>query len=89
MYHYVCLAKYRRNVFIKVVDNSLKYVCLETSKRFQIYILELGTDDNHVHFLVQSIPMLSPTHINTIMKSISAREVFRFNFNKTLFVCTT
>ena len=79
MYHYVCPAKYRRVVFSEAVDNTLKQVCLEISKRFQIYFLEIGTDDDHVHFLVQSVPLLSPTRIITIIKSISAREVFRLN----------
>jgi len=78
MYHYVCPAKYRRVVFSQAVDNTLKEVCLEVSKRFQIYFLEIGTGDDHVHFLVQSVPMLSPTRIITIIKSISA-EVFRIN----------
>jgi REP element-mobilizing transposase RayT len=40
-------------------------------------ILEIGTDKDHVHFLVQSIPTYSVTKIVTIIKSISAREIFR------------
>ena len=50
---------------------------IEISKRYQIYFLEIGTDNNHVHFLVQSVPTYSPTKIVTIIKSIIAREVFR------------
>lgn len=79
LYHFVCPAKYRRVVFSEVVDNTLKDTCLEIAKRYQIYFLEIGTDDNHVHFLVQSVPMYSPTKIVTIIKSITAREVFRVN----------
>ena len=79
LYHFVCPAKYRRVVFSKIVDKTLKDTCLEISKRYQIYFLEIGTDDNHVHFLVQSVPMYSPTKIVTIIKSITAREVFRLN----------
>ena len=79
LYHFVCPAKYRRVIFSKIVDNTLKDTCLEISKRYQIYFLEIGTDDNHVHFLVQSVPMYSPKKIVTIIKSITAREVFRLN----------
>ena len=79
MYHYVCPAKYRRVVFSETIDNTLKEVCLEISKRYQIHFLEIGTDDNHVHFLVQSVPTYSTTKILTIIKSITAREVFRMN----------
>jgi putative transposase len=30
-------------------------------KRYEIEFLEIGTDKNHVHFLVQSVPTYSPT----------------------------
>jgi len=79
LYHYVCPAKYRQVVFSESVDNTLKKTCLELSKRYQIHFLEIGTDDNHVHFLVQSVPTYSPTKIVTVIKSIIAREVFREN----------
>ena len=77
LYHYVCPAKYRRVVFSEAVDNTLKETCIEISKRYQIYFLEIGTDNNHVHFLSHSVPSNSPTKIVTIIKSIIAREVFR------------
>ena len=77
MYHLVFPAKYRRAVFDKKVDKKLKEVCLEIEKRYQIRFLEIGTDKDHVHFLVQSIPVYSVTKIVTTIKSITAREIFR------------
>jgi putative transposase len=77
LYHYVCPAKYRKVVFSLEVDNTIKDTCIEISKRYQVHFLEIGTDKNHVHFLVQSVPMYSPTKIITLIKSITAREVFR------------
>jgi REP element-mobilizing transposase RayT len=77
MYHIVCPAKYRRAVFTTPVDQKLKEVCLGISKRHEITFLEIGTDQDHVHFLVQSVPMLSPKRIVQIIKSITAREIFR------------
>ncbi|QUL53514.1 IS200/IS605 family transposase [Paenibacillus tritici] len=58
------------------VDESLKEICLEISKRYEIIFLEIGTDKNHVHFLVQSVPKYSPTKIIQTIKSITAREIF-------------
>jgi REP element-mobilizing transposase RayT len=52
---------------------------LELSKRYDIHFLEIGTDSNHVHFLVQSVPTYSVTKIVTIIKSITAREIFRLH----------
>jgi len=76
MYHIVCPAKYRRAVFTPPVDRKLKEVCLEISKRYEITFLEIGTDEDHVHFLVQSVPMYSPKKIVQTIKSITAREIF-------------
>ena len=76
VYHFVCSAKYRRAVIDEKVDRVLKDVCLEIAKRYQIEFLEIGTDKNHVHFLVQSVASYSPTKIITMIKSLTAREVF-------------
>lgn len=76
VYHFVCPAKYRRAVIDEKVDQVVKDVCLEISDRYQIEFLEIGTDKDHVHFLVQSVPSYSPTKIITIIKSFTAREVF-------------
>ena len=79
LYHFVCPAKYRRSVIDEAVDRSVKDICLEISKRYQIHFLEIGTDKNHVHFLLQSIPTYSCTKIITIIKSITAKEVFKLH----------
>ncbi len=77
LYHLVFPAKYRRSVFDTAVDAALKEVCLEIEQRYQIKFLEIGTDKNHVHFLVQSVPTYSVTKIVTTIKSLTAREIFR------------
>lgn len=77
MYHIVCPAKYRRAVFSEEVDKVLREVCTEIEKRYEITFLEIGVDRDHVHFLVQSVPMYSPKKIVQIIKSLTAREVFR------------
>jgi REP-associated tyrosine transposase len=76
VYHFVCPAKYRRAVIDETVDQVLKEVCLEIADRYQVEFLEIGTDKDHVHFLVQSVPTYSPTKIITMIKSLTAREVF-------------
>ena len=79
IYHYVCPAKYRRVVFSDEVDASLKVVCLEISKRYEVHFLEIGTDNDHVHFLVQSVPKYSPTQLVTMIKSLVAKEIFKIH----------
>jgi putative transposase len=76
VYHFVCPAKYRRVVIDEQVDQVLKEVCLDIADRYQVEFLEIGTDKDHVHFLVQSVPTYSPTKIITMIKSLTAKEVF-------------
>jgi REP element-mobilizing transposase RayT len=64
-------------VFDEVVDGVIKDVCLDIEKRYQLKFMEIGTDKDHVHFLVQSVPTYSVTKIVTMLKSLTAREVFK------------
>ena len=77
IYHYVCPAKYRKVVFNVEVDEVLREVCLEIEKRYEIKFIEIGTDKDHVHFLIQSVPMYSAKKIVQTVKSLTAREIFR------------
>ena len=77
MYHLVFPAKYRRVVFDDKVDTEQRDVCLEIEQRYEIKILEIGTDEDHVHFLVQSVPMYSAKRIVQMIKSLTARETFQ------------
>ena len=77
LYHLVFPAKYRRVVFDEDVDMVLKDVCVTMENFYQIKYIEIGTDRDHVHFLVQSVPTYTITKIVTIIKSITAREIFK------------
>ncbi len=77
LYHLVFPAKYRRAVFDESVDEVLCEVCLEIEKRYEVKFIEIGVDKDHVHFLVQSVPTYSVTKIVKMLKSLTAREVFK------------
>jgi REP element-mobilizing transposase RayT len=76
MYHFVCPSKYRRVVFSDVVEVGLRQICEEIENRYDFTFLEIGADKDHVHFLVQSIPTLSPSKIIRTIKSITAKAIF-------------
>jgi len=77
LYHLVFPAKYRKKIFDKEIDKKLKEVCIEISERYEIHFVEIGNDLDHVHFLVQSVPIMPVSKIVTIIKSITAREIFK------------
>ena len=76
LYHLVFPAKYRRVVFDKGVDKALTEICLEIEKRYEVKFLEIGTDEDHVHFLVQSVPTCSVSKLVRQIKSLTARHIF-------------
>ena len=76
LYHLVFPAKYRRKVFTKGIEDTLVNICIEISERYEIGFLEIGNDEDHVHFLVQGVPKMPVSRIVQIIKSITAREVF-------------
>ena len=76
MYPIVCPAKYRKAVISAEVDKRLTEVCEGIEARYEIKFLEIGTEKDHVHFLVQSVPTYSPAKIVQTIKSITAKKIF-------------
>ena len=79
LYHVVCPAKYRRQVFTEASEETLKEICISISERYEIHFVEIGIDEDHVHFLVQSVPTLTPSRIVQLIKSITAKEIYRIH----------
>ncbi len=40
-------------------EHKLGDICLDIEKCYEVKFLEIGTNEDHVHFLVQSVPMYS------------------------------
>jgi len=77
LYHVVCPIRYRRKILTKEVTRSLVEICEEIGKRYEIHYVEIGADKDHVHFLIQSVPMMRVSEVVRITKSCTAREIFR------------
>ncbi len=76
LYHLVFPSKYRRKIFTKEIEETLVDICKEIAERYEINFLEIGNDEDHVHFLIQGIPKMPISRIVQIVKSITARELF-------------
>lgn len=76
LYHLVCPAKYRRKVFTPAVEETLKKICQDFAPAYDLHFVEIGTDEDHVHFLIQSVPMMLPAKIAQVTKSITAKQIF-------------
>lgn len=79
LYHLVFPVKYRRKVISENVSETIKAVCIKIGKRYEFHFVEIGVDNDQVHFLIQSVPNVLPKNIVQTIKSITAREIFRMH----------
>ena len=77
MYNVLFPEKYRSVVFDEEVDEVLKDICLKIEERYEMKLIEIGIDKDHVHFLLQSVPTYSVTQIVMKIKSLTARKIFK------------
>ena len=76
LYHIVFSTKYRKKTLSPKVKRILLKSCAGISERYEIEYLEIGTDSDHIHFLVQSVPTYDVSKIARVTKSITARKIF-------------
>jgi putative transposase len=76
-YHLVWIPKYRKDILDDEVSDYLKEVFRKIAEEYGFKIDTLGIMEDHVHIFVEARPKYSPAQIVQIMKSISAREVFK------------
>ncbi len=77
-YHFVFCIKYRKDLFLKdkYVD-TFREICKDLENRYHMKFETLGFDEDHVHFLLQTVPNYSPSQIFRLVKSITAIELFK------------
>lgn len=76
----VMCVKYRKQL-LKPVEygRSLVVVLREIGHRYWYEIEEVGTDGDHVHVFVGAAGRWAPSRIMQVLKSLSAREMFRLH----------
>lgn len=77
-YHLIFVVKYRKDMLISEdYINYMKAILNEIQKRYFLTPETIGFDEDHVHILMQSAPRYSPSRVMQIIKSITAREMFK------------
>ena len=77
LYHLVFPLKYREKVITEEIGEGLKEICIEISERYEINFVEIGYEEDHVHFLIQRVPLNSVEKMIRAIKSITAKELFK------------
>ena len=77
-YHMVFCVKYRKKLLLEIeLVNFLKNICFEIGERYFFEFDAIGSDGDHVHLFVGAEPRYSPSKVMQIIKSITARQIFK------------
>jgi putative transposase len=76
-YHMVWIPKYRKMMLRDELAKRLKMTFQEISERYEFEIDTMEVKDDHVHLFLSAPPRYSPARVVQIIKSISAKMVFK------------
>ncbi len=76
-YHIVWIPKYRKQILGREVSEYLKGIFRRIAEEYEFWIDTMEVMEDHVHIFVEVPPRYSPAEAVQILKSISAREVFK------------
>jgi len=76
-YHLVWIPKYRKHILDKEVSGYIKDMFEKIAEEYEFRIDTMEVMEDHVHVFVEVPPRYSPARVVQVMKSISAREVFK------------
>ena len=76
-YHIQLTIKYRKLLFGSKTEKVLLEAVKGFKERYAIEISHVGFDRNHVHFLCKFLPKYSGGQVIRLIKSITAREIFK------------
>jgi putative transposase len=81
-YHMVFVLKYRKKLLLeKVPVEFVKKILQEIGERYWFKFDAIGMEEDHLHVVVGAAPRYSPSEVMQIIKSISARMIFK-NFKE-------
>jgi putative transposase len=70
--------KYRKKLLLDAeIISFLKTICFGIGERYCFEFDAIGTDGDHVHLFVGAEPKYSPSRVMQIIKSITARQIFK------------
>ena len=76
-YHFVFCIKYRKDLFLEEkYVGTVKEICKGLEDRYHMTFETMGFDEDHVHFMLQSVPKYSPSQLFRVIKSITAIKLF-------------
>ncbi len=80
-YHLIFVCKYRKKLLIKY-GKDIKQIMFDISKKYDFEITEMEVDKDHMHFMISSMPKISPLQIVRVLKQQSTIEIWKHHKDK-------
>src|SRR3989338_10127546 len=81
-YHFVFCVKYRKDLFLaEKYMETFKVVCKGMEERYSMKFETIGFDEDHVHFMLKSLPKYFPSQLFRVVKSVTAIQLFKSNLD--------
>ena len=76
-FHIQLTIKYRRKALTPEIEETIKELCEGFRYRYHLDIKQIGFDQDHVHFYLQTLPKYSGGQIVRLIKSILSQQIFK------------
>lgn len=78
-YHLVWCVKYRHDVLIDRIEFDTKLIIKDIADKHEIKIVEMETDKDHIHLLIECKPQHYIPNLVKAFKGVSARRLFKLH----------
>lgn len=78
-YHLVWCVKYRHDVLVDKIEIDIKTIIQDIADEHGIIIVEMETDQDHIHLLIECKPQHYIPNIIKAFKGVSARLLFKLH----------
>lgn len=85
-YHFVWIPKYRRKVLTSEVESEMRKLTLDVCQKYEVTVLALEIQPDHIHLFVSAPPRISPARIVGLVKGYTSRYL-REKFLKLTKLC--
>lgn len=75
--HLIFVCKYRKKLLYGELDSLLKVVIRDIEQKSDFKIIEMETDKDHIHLMIQYIPRVSISSIVNRLKSITTYHLWK------------
>jgi len=77
--HLILVCKYRKKLLVNGIETAIKNIIKNIENNSDFDIIEMETDKDHIHLMIQYIPKVSISAIVNRIKSITTKRIWKLH----------